>query len=234
MSIKSNFSKRLKANIPESFLNLFKKTSSTSDNSSDSMFTQSGYFENNQININNENVSLRPVSAMQSPRLAHSKDRFHTTYSKSNNDSEAEDLLNKSFNIKNNYIASVSTTSSTKVSTLNHKNKTDEVYDAISYIMHNPNNNNVIIDKEFIHNIKIIVQKSELVKKKKLDKSIFICRVMLLIFFIFMSIFILVFLKTLNSIANNFLTLNNFNPQSQLAMSNTSTINASISSFQLN
>ena len=186
MSIKSNFSKRLKANIPESFLNLFKKTSSTADNSTDSMFTQSGYFENNQININNENVSLRPVSAMPSPRLVHYNDRFNTTYSKmSNNDSEAEDLLNKSFNIKNNYIASVSTSSSAKVSTLNHKNKTDEVYDAISYIMHNPNNNNVIIDKEFIHNIKIIVQKSELVKKKKLDKSIFICRVMLLIFFIF-------------------------------------------------
>ena len=80
-------------------------------------------------------------------------------------------------------------------------NTTDEVFDAISMIV---NNNNVLIEKDFIESIKLIVRQSEQIRKRRLDLSIFVCRVILFLFLAFMMMFFIGFFYTLNSISNEF------------------------------
>lgn len=79
-------------------------------------------------------------------------------------------------------------------------NKTDQMYDAISSIM----SKNVLIENDFIESVKLIVRQSELIKKKRVDMSIFVCRVFLFSFLVFMVAFFFLFLYTLDSISNEF------------------------------
>ena len=134
--------------------------------------------------------------------------RDHITFkinSVADEETENTDLLNKSFNLNH----------SSKTS-LTHF-QTDQVYDALSMAINNPNNN-IVLDKKFIEDVRIIVQQSELIKKRQIDKSIFICKVLITLFFLFIFSLVVLFFITLNSIANNFLNVhfykNNLNQTS--------------------
>lgn len=99
-------------------------------------------------------------------------------------------------------------------------NQTDKVFDALSNILigntqsnHqiNPvssntyyNNGKIHLDHEFIENVKLIVRENEANKKRKINKSRFMCSLITFLFFLLMFMLICYFLITLNSIANNF------------------------------
>jgi hypothetical protein len=59
--------------------------------------------------------------------------------------------------------------------------------------------------EKFIENVKLIVKQSEMIKKHKINKSIFICRTLTILMFLFMSLFVLFFLHTIVSIWQSFL-----------------------------
>jgi hypothetical protein len=106
---------------------------------------------------------------------------------------------------------------------------TDQVYDAINNIIHSPQSDLLFFDKEFIENVKFIVKQAELKRKKKADKSILICRLLMLAFLIVISVFLLYFLKTLNAVTNKLMnsivTTNTvvYDLSSNNSVSNTST-----------
>ena len=120
---------------------------------------------------------------------------FNKTSSKMSLDKNDE-TLNTSLNLISNH------------QILSTKSGTDQVYDVISNIIHNPETNVLLIDKEFIENVKIVVIQAELLKKKKMNKSIFICRIFLFLFLFALFIMFFYFLKTLNVITANL----NFTP----------------------
>ena len=97
-------------------------------------------------------------------------------------------------------VSASATVQSVVTTTVTAANKTDQVYDAISSIM----NKNGHIEKDFIESVRLIVRQTELIKKKRVDMSIFVCRVFLFSFLVFMVAFFFVFFCTLDSISNEF------------------------------
>lgn len=69
----------------------------------------------------------------------------------------------------------------------------------------------IFLDDDFINNVRLIVQHNELMKKHKLSKSIFACRIFISIFLIIMLLMIGYFLKTVYSISESFKAIENFN-----------------------
>lgn len=68
----------------------------------------------------------------------------------------------------------------------------------------------VVLDDEFINNIRLIVQHTEMMKRHKLSKSICACRVFMALFLFVMVIMICYFLKTVYSISESFREVENF------------------------
>lgn len=99
-------------------------------------------------------------------------------------------------------------------------NQTDKVFDALSNILignttsthqvnqvssnNYYNNGKIHLDNEFIENVKLIVRENEAIKKRKINKSRFMCSLVTFLFFVLMFLLICYFLFTVNSIANNF------------------------------
>lgn len=74
----------------------------------------------------------------------------------------------------------------------------------------NNNSDELLLDDEFLKNVRLIVQHNELMKKQKLNKSIFACRIFISIFLIIMILMIGYFLKTVYSISESFNQIENF------------------------
>lgn len=68
----------------------------------------------------------------------------------------------------------------------------------------------IFMDADFINNVRLIVRHSETLKRHKMGKSIFACRVFMLMFFIVMMLMIGYFLKTVYSISESFKEIENF------------------------
>ena len=88
---------------------------------------------------------------------------------------------------------------------LGRSNKAEQLFDAISGIIHNPYNQ-VLIDEQFIHNIRQIVKETELARKQKLDKIRWFCNVFTVLFFLFMVCFVVLFVFRINKISENFIS----------------------------
>lgn len=180
-SIKSSFSKRVKQGMPDSLIALFKSKKSVSRSNVSDVLDQSVFLENNND---------LPFSNQVSINL--NEERFMFNDKKNSQ----EDLLNASLSLK--------------AATLAGQNKPNEMYDAISMIMHYPKRN-IETDEEFIRNIKLILKQSELSKKRKINKSICICRLFTSLFFTFMFLLVVYFIKRIFSISNQFLIVHSNN-----------------------
>jgi hypothetical protein len=103
-------------------------------------------------------------------------------------------------------------------------NPTDQMFDALSSILINTQGTtvdtttrvpqtaqdlNATNSKEnrekFLENVKLIVKQSEMIKKHKINKSIFICRTLTFLMFLFMFLFVMFFLHTIASIWQSFM-----------------------------
>jgi hypothetical protein len=187
-SLTPRFNHRLCKNTEESysasnpFADLFSynKTSSKLGSNISLATTVATRLENN-LSTSNDNLN----------KSVHSKNISFSSKRNLNLIDKKDESLNASFNLSTNH------------QRISIKNETDQVYDVISNIIHNKEANLMLIDKEFIENVKKVVIQTELLKKKKIYKSIFICRITMFLFLFLFTIMLIYFLQTLNIIATN-------------------------------
>lgn len=172
--------------IPEAFLSLFRSSSSRSQSKTN--LSDIIYQSNNLLN---ESFKYSP-NLNQNKKLNQEESNLNTTFN-----SGKQSLVHLNSNSSNASVA----------------NKTDKVFDALSNILlqQTSQNRKIYLENEFIENVKLIVKHSEMIKKKKLDKSIFMCRFITFLFFLFMLMLVCYFLKTLHSISSNIIVYNSAN-----------------------
>ena len=87
-------------------------------------------------------------------------------------------------------------------------NVTDQMFDVIKNVIENPEaigaSSHLVFDKEFLENVRLIVKHSDSIRKRKADKSIFMCRLAAFVFLALMAIMFAYFLKTVVSILIRF------------------------------
>lgn len=192
-SIKSFLSRRI--SVPERFQKLFSKKTSPK------FVDDLQFFTKTKLSHNKVAQDFVDSDNMKASRFAASIDDLFKQTSNEN-----DFTFDKGSLLKTSYKNSLST--ATKLSnsmtfqsvTTVVVNNTDQVFDAISSIM----TKNVIIEKDLIESVRFIVRQSELIRKRRIDTSIFMCRVFLFSFLIFMAAFFFGFFYTLNVILNEF------------------------------
>jgi hypothetical protein len=218
-SIQSSSSQKNKFKMPQSFKTLFRGQSSRSnmDQNFMDLLEQNANFDND-----NQTATLNRSLLYQSSRN--------------------EEVFS---NYKSLHCGPSSTTNmnSAKTSFLNlNSNKTDKVFDALSSIISQQNNiilndkannkiNSIENTEKFIENVRLIVKQSELIKKHKINKSIFVCRLFTFLVFLFIAIFVLYFVKTILAITSQFLRVDNYNSYYDLNRTtlNSTTLNSTTS-----
>ena len=214
-SVKSNLSQRLmkKASlVPESFRTLFRtKSDNRAKNESNLIELLDQSFFETKSNLDtssnvNEKSSTLHVNRVGSREEASSSSKslgFTPTNLNTNSASQKASFLNLN------------------LITASNSNSTDKVFDAISSIIQNQHisldlqskkkNANFVENLEsrekLIENVRLIVKQSEMLKKHRINKSIFMCRFFTFMVFLLMFIFVLYFIKTILSITDRFLTV---------------------------
>jgi hypothetical protein len=213
-----------KSIVPESFLNLFRTRSESRSaienaNSVFGMLDRSFFDSNSTTNCYTEPPTNAKGSTNRMAIADDAASNFKTSiYQQSHNlnhSTRAGSLLNI------NAPVGVGGRSA---------NPTDQMFDALSSILINtqnvavaeppssktaqtsptdPNANTKENREKFIENVKLIVKQSELIKKHKISKSIFICRALTFLMFLFMFLFVMFFLHTISSIWQSFLLEDN-------------------------
>lgn len=197
MSVKKFLSKRMPERLQKLFVS--KSTTTTPTQVDDLQFFRS------KLKLNANKIGKRVFDStdsdnLRASRLTSSIDDFDRQMT-SNENEMAFDKNSLLKTMSGSYALSTATkiSASATIAAV-PANKTDQMYDAISSIM----SKNVLIENDFIESVKLIVRQSELIKKKRVDMSIFVCRVFLFSFLVFMVAFFFLFLYTLDSISNEF------------------------------
>ena len=199
LSITSVLSKRIKDSVPRSLQKLFSKKNSPKLVDDLQFFRSKAKFNNNKVGHD-----ATDSDNLKSTHMASSLADFEKQINYDQDITFDKSSIMK--NVSLNYKTSLSVTTKLSTSATIQSvatvavNNTDQMYDAISSIM----TKNVFIENDFIESVKLIVRQSELIRKKRLDLSIFMCRVFLFSFLIFMMAFFLGFFYTLNNISNEF------------------------------
>lgn len=110
-------------------------------------------------------------------------------------------------------------------------NRADKLVDVLNSIIINSNNDSTsdLKQNELLNNLRLLLKHSEMMKRQKLDKSIFICRLFIFFFFLLMFLMICYFLKTIHSISNNFLKVEQYEHQFINQFNNSSYLNLPVS-----
>ena len=221
-----------KSLVPESFANLFRTRSesrSAQDNVSNifEMLDKSFYDSNSTTNFNDANDVNTNNAKPSASRLMSINDVSSTQFKRFSNHLKSSSAYNNSVKTSYQVLNSVTT------------NVTDRMFDALSSILMNnqhrvvrkndPDNtpvlNNEVNGREnrekLIESVKLVVKQSELIKKHKLNTSIFICRSLTFFVFMFMLVFAVFFLRTILSIWQSFSLLDEDNNNKLLFLDST-------------
>ena len=206
ISLTSMLSKRLKDSVPESLQKLFAKKPVNDVQ----FFHSKASHAKKRFYADSTDADITNMNLRKGDKLAASCGDFDkiTNHDHENPLEKISFFKTMSCSLKNsvsvtNSNANKACQSATALSNTAHQiqaSSTDQVYDAISLIM----SKNVLIEKDFVESIRLIVRQSEQIRKRRLDFSIFICRVILCVFLALMMMFFVGFFYTLNSISNEF------------------------------
>jgi hypothetical protein len=195
--------KSFKLKVPESFKNLFSKSQKPPEQQ---LMHDLEYFRSKSTGANRTNNNNHEVvdSLTHLGNVYKSSKYVFTSYDnladkKLNSLQSGKSLINVNKLHSRILKSPMSTTMAAQSLVAVTLNNTDQLCDAISSIIHN----NDLMEKDLIENVKLIVRQSELIKKRQLVMSIFMCRVALFVFLGFMMALVFGFFYTLSSISND-------------------------------